>query len=270
VPWRQAPRGSDERVELGPDEVVVLADQVDEDVVKCVGTAERAHRWLTTELPSDAISVVACQRTDDNTKVNQLMTQPNVQEQLLDALVAVRQLRARLDEWEPQLISAARDAGVSWARLAPVLGLASRQAAERRFLRLDSPNAAGGDTVSRDGRVQAVRDRRAAERAVTRWARRNGADLRQLAGQIGALTDLGSGAQASLDELHQALGGDDAATLLPLLAATHQHLPPQHAKLAAQVAAVGSDAEKIRRDTRQRRSTGPRRGPGQVAPPPTG
>ena len=39
--------------------------------------------------------------------------------------------------WEPMLIGAARDRGVSWAAIAPVLGVASRQAAERRHLRLN-------------------------------------------------------------------------------------------------------------------------------------
>ncbi len=79
---------------------------------------------------------------------------------LLDALVALRQLRARLDQWEPRLIAAARQAGVSWTRLAPALGVASRQAAERRFLRLHQPDPGGAEAGSRDQCVQAVRDRR--------------------------------------------------------------------------------------------------------------
>ena len=178
-------------------------------------------------------------------------------EQILASLTALRQLRARLDEWEPELIAAARDAGASWAQLAPALGVASRQAAERRFLRLQ-PSEPGSEGGTRDQRVQAVRDRRAGDRAVTRWARRNGADLRQLAGQITALTDLGAGAQSSLDELHDALGGDDAAALVPLLVATHRHLPRQHSGLADRVAAVTRDADQIRRDTKQRRTTGKR------------
>jgi hypothetical protein len=183
------------------------------------------------------------------------MTEPEGQvEDLLDALRALRHLRARLDEWEPRLIAAARAAGVSWARLAPALGVASRQAAERRFLRLQQPEPGAGETGSRDERVQAVRDRRAGDRAVRQWARGNGADLRQLAGQITGLTDLGSGAQASIDDLHGALGGDDAAALVPLLAATEPHLPAQHAGLAARVAAVTRDTDQIRHNTQQRRN----------------
>ncbi len=189
-------------------------------------------------------------------EVNRLMTDPEAQQRVLDALVAVQQLRARLDEWEPQLISAARKAGVSWARLAPALGVASRQAAERRFLRMDETAPAAEGTVSRDQRVRAVRDRRAAQRAVDRWARRNGAELRQLAGQISALRDLSADARASLDELHQALGSDDAAALVPLLTATHPPLPARYAGRADRVAAVTRDADQVRRDTSQQRGAG--------------
>jgi len=153
---------------------------------------------------------------------------------------------------------------VSWTRLAPALGVASRQAAERRFLRLHQPEPDGAEAGSRDQRVQAVRDRRAADRAVRQWAQRNRANLRQLAGQITGLTDLGSAAQPSLDELHGALGGDDTAALVPLLAATHQHLPAQHAGLAARVAAVTRHADQVHQDTRQRRSAGHQPSPRQA------
>lgn len=173
-------------------------------------------------------------------------------EQALAALVAVRELRARLDEWEPTLIAAARAAGASWTQLAPALGVASRQAAERRFLRVQGPEPGAG-TGTRDERVQAVRDRRAGDRAVAAWARRHSAELRQLAGQITALTDLGTGAQASLDDLHDALGADDAGSLVPVLAAAQAHLPARHPDLAARVAAVTHDTEEVRRDTAHRR-----------------
>jgi len=55
---------------------------------------------------------------------------------ILAALAGLRHLRDQLDEWEPLLIGAARANGASWAELAPALGVASRQAAERRYLRL--------------------------------------------------------------------------------------------------------------------------------------
>ena len=71
-------------------------------------------------------------------------------EQVLEALAALHRLRARLDVWEPRLIALAREAGVSWAQLAPVLGVASRQAAERRYLRLHQPeDGAEGTTRER-------------------------------------------------------------------------------------------------------------------------
>jgi hypothetical protein len=54
---------------------------------------------------------------------------------LLAALVALRRAQAELAALEPVLVAAAREAGVSWQELAPALGVGSRQAAERRFLR---------------------------------------------------------------------------------------------------------------------------------------
>ncbi|GAA1768951.1 hypothetical protein [Luedemannella helvata] len=172
--------------------------------------------------------------------------------QVLSRLAALHEMRRLLDVWEPRLIAAARDAGVSWADIAPALGVASRQAAERRYLRLREP--APDDHPTQDRRVRAERDRRAGDRAVGAWAREHGADLRQLAGQITALTDLGPAAQASLNRLHEALGHGDAADLLPLLAATHQHLAGSHARLASRVRAVHEDTDQVRRTTARQRA----------------
>jgi hypothetical protein len=118
--------------------------------------------------------------------------------------------------------------------------------------------AGGAPDATGDERVQAARDRRAGDRAVTAWARDHGADLRQLAGQVTALTELGTGAQARLDDLHAALGTDDAADLVPLLAATHEHLP---AALADRVAAVAAETDRVRQDNQDTRQRGrpPRR-----------
>ncbi|MEV0720268.1 hypothetical protein [Asanoa sp. NPDC050611] len=170
---------------------------------------------------------------------------------ILAALVVLRRVRAQLDGWERQLIAGARHAGASWAQLAPALGVASRQAAERRFLRL-APDSGGGPTT-RDQRVLAVRDQRAADRAVEDWARAEGADLRQLAGLVSAVEELGPAAQPSLDELHRAIGADDAAVLLPLLAAAGRHLPAGHT-LAGRIAGVAAQAQRIRDTTQQRRA----------------
>src|ERR687898_788875 len=85
--------------------------------------------------------------------------------QVLDALAQLRWAQAELESAEHRLITAARAAGVSWQALAPALGVASRQAAERRYLRL-TPATGEHDEATQDGRVQAERDRRAAHRAV--------------------------------------------------------------------------------------------------------
>ncbi len=107
-------------------------------------------------------------------------------ERALASLLLLRQVREQLAGWETGLIETARQAGASWADLAHPLGVASRQAAERRYLR-GRPGPAG---TTGEQRVQATRERRAAERTSATWARRNAADLRRIAGQITALTDL--------------------------------------------------------------------------------
>ncbi|UJW28244.1 HSP18 transcriptional regulator [Saccharothrix sp. AJ9571] len=164
------------------------------------------------------------------------------QETLVEALVALRELREEISGWEPELISAARAQGVSWAALAPALGVASRQAAERRYLRL-KPSASGEATG--EGRVRAQRDRRAGERAVATWARENSGSLRRLAGQVSAVGGLDS---ESAGRVRQALGDDDAAALLSPLAEANQQLQAGHQQLAAEVAAVTEHTARLRRD----------------------
>ncbi|MET7388564.1 type III effector protein [Streptomyces sp. NPDC005529] len=163
-------------------------------------------------------------------------------DQALAALLLLRELREELAGWEPGLIEAARAAGSSWADLAQPLGVASRQAAERRYLR-GRPGTPG---TTGEQRVQATRNSRAADRTITNWARANAADLRQLAGQITALTGLPAGARTSLARLADALSGDDAATLIAPLADTREHLEDHHPDLAARVNAITDHADRIR------------------------
>ena len=173
-------------------------------------------------------------------------------EDVLEALTLLQWAQTELAGLEPALIAAARAAGVSWQALAPALGVASRQAAERRYLRgtaaaTDHP----GDT--RDARVQAERDRRAERRAVTQWANGNTADLRRLAGQVAALPDLGAAATGAVGRLHDALGEPDAAALPGLLAATHDYLAG-HPELAAQIDTVTAHTDRVRRERRRSRA----------------
>ncbi|MFI0237994.1 type III effector protein [Streptomyces sp. NPDC016845] len=159
----------------------------------------------------------------------------------LDALLLLRELRGQIAGWEASLIETARDAGASWASLARPMGVNSRQAAERRYLRL-RPGAPGS---TGDQRAQAVRDERAAERHVTSWARAHAGELRRLAGQLAALADLPSTAQPPLDRVREALDHSDAAQLLGPLADLRAHLTG-HPALARQVGrALGhADAER--------------------------
>ncbi|MEU4245394.1 hypothetical protein [Actinoplanes sp. NPDC026619] len=175
--------------------------------------------------------------------------------ELLEALVLLRRAQSELAGFEPILIAAARAAGVSWQAIAPALGVASRQAAERRYLRSTaSPTEQPGAT--RDARVQAERDRRAGDRAVTRWANDHTADLRRLAGQITALADLDDAADQALAQLHNALGEPDASTLPALLAAVQRHLR-RHPGLTGQIDAVTAHTDQIRKHPARQHGIGP-------------
>ncbi|WP_327593376.1 type III effector protein [Streptomyces chartreusis] len=155
-------------------------------------------------------------------------------EQALASLMMLRHVREQLAGWETGLIETARDAGASWADLAHPLGVASRQAAERRYLR-GRPGPAG---TTGEQRVQATRERRAARRTTATWARDNAADLRRIAGQITALTDLPDAAGNSLSLLHAALAQDDPAELIHPLQDARPHLTTTHPELASQLDAL--------------------------------
>ncbi|MEU5398114.1 type III effector protein [Streptomyces sp. NPDC005963] len=148
-------------------------------------------------------------------------------EQALASLMLLRQVREQLAGWETGLIETAREAGASWADLARPLGVASRQAAERRYLR-GRPGAIG---ATGEQRVTATRQARAAERAAVTWARANAADLRGLAGQITALAHLAPEARSAQAALHAALGATDAAELIGPLAGMRPYLDAHHADL---------------------------------------
>jgi hypothetical protein len=171
---------------------------------------------------------------------------------LLEALALLRGLREHIAGWEPELITAARAAGASWAQLAPALGVTSRQAAERRYLRLRPTDT--GETTG-EARVQAARGQRAGDRAVTDWARANAATLRQLAGQVSALPNLTRHARDQADQIRAALAGDDAATLLTPIGDLPALLGAEHSTLADQITAVTSDAEHHRQTTLNQRHT---------------
>ncbi|MGW5534470.1 type III effector protein [Streptomyces sp. NPDC004009] len=158
-------------------------------------------------------------------------------ERALASLSLLRQVREELAGWETGLIETAREAGASWADLARPLGVASRQAAERRYLR-NRPGPAG---TTGEQRVQAAREHRAAQRSTTAWARNHAAELRRVAAQITALTDLPDAARHPLGELDAALALDDPAALVRPLNAARPHLAA-HPDLAARLDALASSA----------------------------
>ncbi|MFD9291143.1 type III effector protein [Streptomyces sp. NPDC060030] len=169
-------------------------------------------------------------------------------EQALAALLLLRELREGLAGWEAGLIETARAAGSSWADLAHPLGVASRQAAERRYLRV-RPGAPG---ATGEERVQATRNHRAADRSVSTWARDNAADLRQLAGQITSLSDLPRG---STTRLSAALADDDAASLIAPLTAAHRFLTADHPNLAARIDTIHQHTDQLRQASNDQRVT---------------
>ena len=160
-------------------------------------------------------------------------------EQALASLLLLRQVREQLAGWEAGLIETARDAGASWADLAHPLGVASRQAAERRYLR-NRPGPAGS---TGEQRVKATRERRAADRNLTAWARNNAADLRRIAGQITALTDLPTAARLPVSQLDAALARDDPTALVRPLNAARPHLTDDHPDLAARLDTLTDSAQ---------------------------
>ncbi|MFM9372617.1 type III effector protein [Streptomyces sp. Da 82-17] len=219
------------------------------------GTAPGAERDTSTAEPSrpssSASSGAAGSRlgSGDTGSVSRLGSGDTGSEQALAALLLLREVRDQLAAWEPALIEEARAAGASWADLAHPLGVSSRQAAERRYLRV-RPGTPGS---TREQRVQATRDRRAADRSVIAWARANAAELRQLAGQITALTDLPAASRTALADLTHALAADDAADVVAPLAATYAHLEPRHPDLAARVDDITRHTDQLRRDSGDQR-----------------
>ncbi|MFD5420115.1 HSP18 transcriptional regulator [Streptomyces sp. NPDC127069] len=168
----------------------------------------------------------------------------------LTALLMLREVREQLAGWESVLIETARGQGASWAELAGPLGVASRQAAERRYLRL-RPGAAGS---TGEQRVQATRDSRAADRTVTAWARDNAADLRRLAGQVTSLTGLPASAEGAIGDLNLALADNDAARLVGPLTATRDHLP-RDSGLTDRIDAMTRRTEQLRKDSNDQRNS---------------
>ncbi|WP_441250483.1 hypothetical protein [Kitasatospora sp. McL0602] len=173
-------------------------------------------------------------------------------ERALAALLLLRELRTQLAAWESPLVETARTAGATWADLAHPMGVASRQAAENRYLRL-RPTTAASTTGAQ--RVKDIRDRRAADRAITAWARDNATELRILAAQITALTDLPATAHPHLDVLRTALGHNDPAQLLtpltdirPYLATGHHH------DVATRLDTLTTHTDRLRDDSNHHRS----------------
>ncbi|MEV0537326.1 hypothetical protein [Kitasatospora sp. NPDC050463] len=191
-------------------------------------------------------------RTAQGTPATTPSTAQDGPEHALATLLLLRELRTELAGWEAPLVEAARASGATWADLAQPMGVASRQAAENRYLRLKPTTDPGAPTGA--GRVRAVRDRRAAERAVTAWARDHAGDLRRLAAEVTTLSDLAPTARPVLDDLHTALGAPDAAELLLPLAAIRPHLGSHHPSIAHRLDDLAQHTNQLRHDSDHRRA----------------
>ncbi|MFJ2811819.1 type III effector protein [Kitasatospora sp. NPDC087271] len=173
-------------------------------------------------------------------------------EQALAALVLLRELRGQLAGWEAGLVESAREAGATWADLAHPMGVASRQAAENRYLRL-KPAADASRSGTGAERVKAVRDRRAADRSVTVWARDHAAELRVLAAQI-TTAALAPAARPAQTALTAALGATDPADLIEPLAAIRPHLGTGQGDLATRLDTLTHHTTQLRDDSDRRRT----------------
>ena len=180
----------------------------------------------------------------------------NGPEPALAALLLLRELRTELAGWEADLIETARAAGATWADLAHPMGVASRQAAENRYLRLKPSPDTTGTTAKGTGaeRVKAVRDRRAAQRTVTAWARDNAADLRVLAARITALTGLDTDARPAQAAVTAALATPDPADLLAPLTGMRPHLTADHVEIADRLDDLTRRTDRLRHDSDRRRT----------------
>jgi hypothetical protein len=98
-----------------------------------------------------------------------------VTDDVLGSLRGIPASRARLDATELDLIDRARRTGATWADIASALGLASRQAAEQRRLRLATSVGRLRQQALDDGLSAAIADLRD---AVAELDRRIGADRR--------------------------------------------------------------------------------------------
>ncbi|MFJ5228513.1 type III effector protein [Kitasatospora sp. NPDC088391] len=170
----------------------------------------------------------------------------------LAALVLLRELRTQLAGWEAGLVEEARAAGATWADLARPMGVASRQAAENRYLRLRPAPAPGAPATGAE-RVKAVRDHRAAERAVGAWAQEHAAELRVLAARITAAA-LAPEARPAQAVLATALGAADAADLVEPLADMRTHLGSAHPDLADRLDDLAHRTDRLRHDSDRRRA----------------
>jgi len=103
------------------------------------------------------------------------MSSQRVTDDALESLRGIPAARARLDSAELDLIDRARRSGATWADIASALGLASRQAAEQRRLRLATSVARLRQQTLDDGFSASIAALRA---AAVELDRRIGADRR--------------------------------------------------------------------------------------------
>ncbi|WP_345700625.1 type III effector protein [Kitasatospora terrestris] len=171
----------------------------------------------------------------------------------LAALLLLRELRTELAGWEAGLVETARAQGATWADLAHPMGVASRQAAENRYLRL-RPHHPHPTHQTGAERVKAVRDRRAADRAVTAWARDHATDLRILAARITTCNDIAPAGHPTLTALTTALGTTDPADLITPLTDIRPHLGTAHPDLTARLDDLTHRTDRLRHDSDQQRA----------------
>lgn len=185
---------------------------------------ERYGRALSPEGALDAVLSALGRRATGQ------KTQGVPADEVLAALAHVAEARENLDKRELRLITEARDLGVSWQRLADALGLATRQSAETRALRLDRAvhTSSGRDVASQ--RLAKARDR-----AADAWCVQHEGRVRDLSERLfdtaGAwdMEAIGGTARVDLHALGELLAsGGSPVALAQRLESLRLHLAPPH------------------------------------------
>lgn len=170
-------------------------------------------------------------------------------EDILAALAHMDQAREHLDTMELRLIKEARGRGVSWQRLAEAQGLATRQSAETRALRLER----GAQLRGRD--VASQRLEKARDRAADAWCHEHEHRVREVSERLfdtssgWDLESIGGTARVDLHAIGELLASDGSpVALVQRLESVRYHLAPHSGEAPEPTGKQAASASQARTD----------------------